>query len=139
MLLVLMVAAVLHADSVNINEVHALKSLDSVLTVHQVVATDTPTIVIQTGTVTIDSVKAAFDFARRYLRGQIADVQREPGYEHAVVFVERPEPGKVKAYVLLCHDEGNLPEIIFRNTGELGVLELTYITNQGMVIAVEKL
>ncbi|MEK7518964.1 MAG: hypothetical protein AAB424_00075 [Patescibacteria group bacterium] len=139
MLPVFALAAVLSTDSVNINDVHALKNLDSVLTTYQVVLTDTPTVIIQSGDVNLDSVGAAFQFARRYLRGEVSDVKKVPGYEQAIVVVEHPEPKTVKVYVLLCHDDGNLPEIIFRNTGDLGVLELTYITREGMVIAVEKL
>lgn len=136
---VIALTAVLNADSVNINDVHALKNLDSVLTEHQVLVSDAPTIIIQTCDVAPDSLRTAFQFARRYLRGQVTDVKSEPGYEQAIVVTDRPEPNRVRVYVLLCHDDGNLPEIIFRNTGELGVLELTYITNQGMVIAVAKL
>lgn len=139
MLPILVAAAVLNADSVNVNDVQSLKNLDSVLTAHQIIVTDTPTIIIQTCAVASDTLLAAFQFARRYLREEVVDVKKVPGYEHAIVVSERPEPGKQKVYVLLCHDDGNLPEIIFRNTGELGILELTYITRDGMIIAVSKL
>ena len=157
MLHIVAIAAILNADSVNVNAVQELKNLDSLLTAHQVVVTDTPIIVIQTCEVAKDTLAAAFRYARLYLQGRVADAKKMPGYEYAAVTVEYPETkksevtvggittvveradlNKKKVYALLNHTEGNLPEIIFRNTGELGVLELTYITEKGTVIAVAK-
>ena len=136
---ILAVSSVLNADSVDINNVNALRNLDSVLTTHQVVVTDTPTIIIQTCNVPMDTLKAAFLYARLYLRGREAEAAKLPGYERCTIVREHPEEGKVKVYVLMNHTEGNLPELMFRNTGQLGVLELTYITEKGKAIAVEKL
>lgn len=139
MLPVVVLAAVLNSDSVDVNEICALKNLDSVLTVHAVVLADTPTVVIQTYDVPMGTLKEAFRFARLYLQGNVAEATAIPGYEKAEVVVEYPALKKKKVYALLRQDDGNLPEIIFENTGDLGALELTYITSKGIVVAVEKL
>lgn len=139
MLSIFAAAAVLNADSVDVNAVYALQNLDSVLTVNQVILTETPRIIVQQCEVSLDTLKLAFQFARFYLAGRVAEAMQLPGYESAEITTTYPKLKQKKVYALLCHDDGNLPEIIFENTGDLGVLELTYITNQGMVIAVEKL
>ena len=139
MLSVLALAAVLNSDSVVVNEVYALKNLDSVLTANQVILTDTPRVVIQTNDVSMETLKEAFQFARLYLQGKLAEAGALPGYENAEVVATYPALKKKKVYALLRHDDGNLPEVIFENTGDLGALEITYITRDGMVIAVAKL
>lgn len=138
MLVSIALCAILNTDSVDVNALSALPNLDSVLIAHKISVSDTPTVLIQTCQVPMDTLKAAFRYARLYLKGREDEAKRLKGFEHGIVEPIQIEDGKQKVFVLLCHDSGNLPEIIFRNTGELGVLELTYITSKGKVIAVQK-
>ncbi len=136
MLPILALAAVLNADSVNVNAIYALEDLDSVLIERQVVVADTPTILIQTCDVSADTLKTALHFARLVWRGQYNAARNIPGFEHAILARDKSESTRDRRYALLCHDDGNLPEVIVEVTKELHVLVLTYITNKGMIIAV---
>jgi hypothetical protein len=135
----LALSTVLNAQSVNVNDVMALRNLDSVLTECNVVLTDTPTVIIATCDVPMDTLATAFRYARIIMKRGKPNLADFPGYEHAQIVNDRPTEGKKKFYILLHQDDGNLPEIICEVSGELGAIRLTYITNKGTVVAVEKL